>query len=324
MTGGYELAAVILLGYLMDLVLGDPRWLYHPVRLMGRMITGTEQVIRRLCGKSEKALLTGGFFLVVFVLLETAVFFGGILWAARRISVQAEFVVSVLMCWMLLAVKSLKTESMNVYEKLTGGTLEEARNAVSRIVGRDTGRLSAEQVAKAAVETVAENTSDGITAPLFYLALGGPLLGFLYKAVNTMDSMVGYKNDRYLYFGRAAAKMDDLWNFLPSRIAAVFMVAAAWLSGMDGRQAWRIFRRDRFCHASPNSAQTESVCAGALGVQLAGDAWYFGKRYEKPFIGDPGRPVTAEDIRKACRLMYVTAFLSAAAASGIRLLAAVL
>lgn len=315
-----ELAAILLSGYLLDLLFGDPRWIYHPVRLMGLMIGGTERLVRRFCGESEKALLAGGVFLVVFVLFETAFFFGGILFAAFTLNHMAGLFVSVFFCWQALAVRSLKTESMNVYRELKTGTLADARKAVSRIVGRDTKALTFEGVTKAAVETVAENTSDGVVAPLFYLALGGPLLGLLYKAVNTMDSMVGYKNDKYLFFGRAAAKLDDAANFLPSRLSALLMVAAAFLSGLDWRGAWRIFKRDRFCHASPNSAQTEATCAGALGIRLAGDAWYFGTLYKKPFIGDDRRPPVPEDIRLACRLLYWTAFLSAALCCGIQLL----
>ena len=186
------------------------------------------------------------------------------------------------------------------------------------IVGRDTKALTEEGVIKAAVETVAENTSDGVIAPLFYMLIGGAPLAFLYKAVNTMDSMIGYKNDRYLYFGKAAAKMDDVFNFIPARISAVLMIAAAFLCGFDGKNAWKIYRRDRRNHASPNAAQTEAVCAGALGVQLAGNAFYFGKLYEKPTIGDPLRPICREDIPAACRLMYAAAGLMLAAGVGIR------
>lgn len=315
-----ELAAILLSGYLLDLLFGDPRWIYHPVRLMGLMIGRTERLVRRFCGESEKALLAGGVFLVVLVLFETAFFFGGILFAAFTLNRMAGLFVSVFFCWQALAVRSLKIESMNVYRELKTGTLADARKAVSRIVGRDTKALTFEGVTKAAVETVAENTSDGVVAPFFYLALGGPLLGLLYKAVNTMDSMVGYKNDKYLFFGRAAAKLDDAVNFLPSRLSALLMIAAAFLSGLDWRGAWRIFKRDRFCHASPNSAQTEAACAGALGIRLAGDAWYFGTLYKKPFIGDDRRPPVPEDIRLACRLLYWTAFLSAALCCGIQLL----
>ena len=210
-------------------------------------------------------------------------------------------------CYQILATKSLKVESDRVYQEIQTGDIARARKAVSMIVGRDTKSLTEEGIAKAAVETVAENTSDGVTAPLMFLMLGGAPLGFLYKAVNTMDSMLGYKNEKNLYFGRVAAKMDDVFNYLPSRVSAVLMIAAAFLTGMDAKKAAQIYKRDRRKHASPNSAQTESVCAGALQVQLAGDAWYFGVLHKKETIGDPIRPVEAEDIKRAGRLMYVTA-----------------
>lgn len=215
------------------------------------------------------------------------------------------------MTYQILAVKCLKVESMKVYQSLTKEGIEEARKAVAMIVGRDTAVLDGTGVAKAAIETVAENTSDGVIAPMLYTALGGPVLGFLYKAVNTMDSMIGYKNEKYLNFGRTAAKLDDVCNYLPSRISAYLMIAAAYLGGSDfsGKGAYRIYKRDRRNHASPNSAQTESVCAGALGIQLAGDAVYFGKVVKKPHIGDDTRPVEYEDIRRANRLMYLTAWL---------------
>jgi adenosylcobinamide-phosphate synthase len=200
---------------------------------------------------------------------------------------------------------------MKVYYSLKNQTLEEARYAVSMIVGRDTQCLDEIGVSKAAIETVAENTSDGVVAPMLYTALGGPILGFLYKAVNTMDSMIGYKNDKYLYFGRAAAKLDDIVNFLPSRISAYIMIAASYFAGksFSCKGAYTIYKRDNRKHASPNSAQTESVCAGALGIQLAGDASYFGKIVHKPFIGDSLRKVEYEDIRRANKLMYMTAFI---------------
>ena len=187
------------------------------------------------------------------------------------------------------------------------------------IVGRDTKSLTEEGVVKAAVETVAENTSDGVIAPLFYMVIGGAVLGFAYKAVNTMDSMVGYKNKTYLHFGRAAARLDDAANFLPSRLAALLWIGAAGLAGFDGRGAWRIWRRDRFCHASPNSAQTESACARALGVQLAGPAWYFGEYYDKPTIGDDTRPVEPADILRADRMLYLAGFLALGLGLALRL-----
>ena len=309
----YELLIIIIAGFFMDQLLGDPEFLYHPVRLIGKLIQFLERLIRPAVGTSERGLIAGGALLAVLVCLCTGGAAWTLLFLARRLSPVCFYIVSVFTSYQLLAVKSLRTESMNVYRELKKGDLTGARKAVSRIVGRDTERLDMEGVTKAAVETVAENTSDGVIAPFFYLAIGGPVLGWVYKAVNTMDSMIAYKNDRYLYFGRAAAKLDDIMNFIPARLSAVFMIAAAFLFGMDGKQAGRIFLRDRFNHASPNSAQTESVCAGALGVQLAGDAWYFGKCYEKKTIGDRNRAVEPEDIRRANRLLYGTAYLMLAA-----------
>lgn len=192
------------------------------------------------------------------------------------------------------------------------------------MVGRDTAELSETAVIKATVETVAENTGDGVIAPLFWMVIGGPVLGFAYKAINTMDSMVGYKNDKYLYFGRCAAKLDDVVNYIPARLTALGMMAVASLLGFDSKNALRIWKRDKRKHASVNSAQTESTCAGALHIELAGNAYYFGKLYEKPFIGDSDRPIEREDIDRSCRLMYgVSVFLLVvftAAAFGISFL----
>lgn len=233
-----------------------------------------------------------------------------ILSAAYGYACQLGMTVESFMCYQILATKSLKVESDKVYRALKTEGIEQARKAVSMIVGRDTNSLMEEGVTKAAVETVAENTSDGIIAPLFYMMIGGAVLGFTYKAVNTMDSMVGYKNDRYLHFGTAAARFDDVVNYIPARLAAWFMILAATVTGMDWKNAAYIYRRDRFNHKSPNAAQTESVMAGALKVQLAGNAWYFGKLYEKPTIGDPIRRIEAEDIRRAHTLLYATAVLA--------------
>ena len=216
--------------------------------------------------------------------------------------------------------KGLRTESMRVFHCLVQGTLEEARAAVSRIVGRDTRNLTGEGVVKAAVETVAENFSDGVIAPLFWLFIGGPPLALCYKAINTMDSMIGYKNRKYLYFGRAAARLDDAVNYLPSRLSALLLISAARLTGQNARSAWRVWRRDRRNHASPNSAQTESVMAGALEIQLGGPAFYFGEYHEKPTIGDPVRDVEPEDIIRANRMMYTGGFLGLLLLGGIRFL----
>ena len=313
MTYRLELLAVIVLGYLLDQVLGDPHWLYHPVRIIGAYISILEKGIRKVFGDGERALLAGGIVLVIFVTGTTAVVSGGILYACGRIAPWLKFLASVILCYQLFAVKSLKVESMKVYRELKKDDLAAARHAVSMIVGRDTERLDMAGVTKAAVETVAENTSDGVVAPLFYMAIGGPVLGWVYKAVNTMDSMVGYKNDKYLYFGRAAARLDDILNFIPARLCAWVMIFASYLPSknheFDGPHAKEIFLRDRFNHASPNSAQTESACAGSLRIRLAGDAWYFGKLVKKKYIGDDLRPVETEDIPRANKLLYRTSWI---------------
>ncbi|HIX76036.1 MAG TPA: adenosylcobinamide-phosphate synthase CbiB [Candidatus Fusicatenibacter merdavium] len=304
--------AALLTGYILDLLFGDPRQIYHPIRIIGNLISVLEKGIRKVFPKTPGGELAGGVVLVLLTVGISTVVPAVLLAIAAWIHPAVYWALASFWSWQILATKSLKTESMKVYAPLKAGDLPAARYAVSMIVGRDTERLSEEGVAKAAVETVAENTSDGIVAPLIFLAIGGPALGFLYKSVNTMDSMVGYKNDKYLYFGRAAARLDDLLNFFPARISAWLMIAAAAVLGMDGRNAKRIYLRDRHNHASPNSAQTEAVMAGALRVQLAGDAWYFGKRYEKPTIGDPFRSVEPEDIVRANRLMYLTSFFALA------------
>lgn len=308
----YTLPAVVL-GFLLDLLLGDPRFLYHPVRVIGKMITGFEKMLRALFPKTKGGERTAGVVLVIFVTgISTFVPAVVLYLLYYKVHPAAGFLLETFWCYQLLATKSLKDESMAVYDRLVNGTLPEAQKAVSMIVGRDTENLSAQQVTKAAVETVAENTSDGIIAPLVFMMIAGAAGGFFYKSINTMDSMVGYKNDKYRYLGTAAARLDDVVNFIPARLAAWLMIGGSFLLGMNGRQAKKIYRRDRFAHSSPNSAQTESVTAGALEVQLAGNAWYFGKLHEKPTIGDDIRPIEPEDIPRANRLLYVTAVLAVA------------
>ena len=302
----------LLAGCLLDVILGDPHWAPHPVRAIGALIAGLEKLLRRLFPKTPRGERAAGLVLVVLVLGISTGVTVGILLLCSLVSPWLRFAVEILLSYQCLAARSLRDESMKVYRSLKTGTLQEARHAVSMIVGRDTERLDETGVAKAAVETVAENASDGVIAPLIFLAIGGAPLGIFYKAANTMDSMVGYQNDRYRYFGTCAARWDDVLNFIPARLAGAFMCLAAPLVGQDGRNAWRIFRRDRFNHKSPNSAHTEAAAAGALRVQLAGSSYYFGKLVEKPTIGDDLRPVEAEDIRRANRLMFATAFLSLA------------
>lgn len=308
----------VILGFILDLIVGDPHWLYHPIRLVGHLISGLEKLLRRIFPKTEQGeLIAGGFLLVLTAGITTAVAWG-LLLAAGLVHPCLRFALEVIMCYWVLATKSLKTETMKVYDALKEGNLKKARFAVSMVVGRDTEVLDDIGVTKAAVETVAENASDGVIAPLLFLMIGGAPLGFFYKAVNTMDSMVGYKNDKYLYFGRAAAKLDDVANYIPSRLAALLWIMAAAFTRNDAKGAWRIWRRDRRNHASPNSAQTESACAGALGVQLAGPAYYFGEYYPKPTIGDQLRPIEPEDILRADRMMYVASGFALAWGCAIR------
>ena len=303
--------AALIVGYGLDLLLGDPSFLYHPIRVIGNLIALLEKWLRKVFPKTPKGELAGGVFLVILVCLAGYGVPALLLFAAFKIHPVIGFLLEVLWCWQIPATKCLKDESMKVYQKLKENDLPGARYAVSMIVGRDTENLSETGVTKAAVETIAENTSDGVIAPLLFLALGGPALGFLYKSINTMDSMLGYKNDKYLYFGRCAAKLDDVANYIPARLSGWLMVAASAFVKMDVKNAAKIYRRDRRNHASPNSAQTEAAMAGALDVQLAGNAYYFGKLYEKPTIGDAIRPVEVEDIRRSNRLLYATAILGA-------------
>ncbi len=310
----------IICGFCLDLLLADPAWMPHPVICMGKAITSLEKFLRPWLPQTPQGELRGGILLAAAMPLGTLLVCGGACALADWLHPAAGFLIQVLWCWQALALRGLAAESRKVCRELSAGNLPAARQAVSRIVGRDTQSLTAEGVAKAAVETVAENFSDGVAAPLFYMLLGGAPLAMVYKSINTMDSMVGYKNSRYLYFGRAAARLDDAANFLPSRLAAFLWIAAAFLTGHNARNAYYIWRRDRRNHASPNSAQTESACAGALGVQLAGPASYFGKIYEKPTIGDPLRPVEPEDILRANRMLYVAGLLALLLGAGLRAL----
>ncbi len=311
-------ALAVLGGFGLDLLLADPAWMPHPVVGMGRAIAALEKRLRRLFPATPAGERAAGRVLAAALPLGTFALAAGALALAYRLHPAAGFALETLWCWQALALRGLADESGKVYVQLAKGDLPAARRAVGRIVGRDTGSLTAAGVTKAAVETVAENFSDGVAAPLFYLLIGGAPLGLAYKAVNTMDSMVGYKNKTYLHFGRAAARLDDAANFLPSRLAALLWIGAAGLAGFDGRGAWRIWRRDRLRHASPNSAQTESACAGALGVQLAGPAWYFGEYYDKPTIGDDTRPVEPADILRADRMLYLAGFLALGLGLGLR------
>ena len=298
----------LFLGIVLDAIVGDPYRLPHPIRAIGSLISGLEKKLyTEENAENSVRLQVRGSILVVLVIMITTIISAGLLIGSYLVNRYFGIIVEGVMTAYLLAAKSLKTESMKVYNELKNGDLIKARTAVSMIVGRDTQNLDEKGVAKAAVETVAENTSDGVIAPLLFAAAGGPVLGYLYKAVNTMDSMIGYHNDRYEFFGRTAAKTDDVANYVPARLSAFLMIFSTLFLGKkyNTGDSIRIFRRDRYNHKSPNSAQTESVMAGALGIKLAGDAYYFGKLVSKPSIGDELREITCEDIRLANRLMYV-------------------
>ncbi len=300
----YIIAAIpLILAFLLDLIIGDPYSMPHPIRLIGRMISTLEGKIRV---KFSKNLRKGGVIMALIVAVISTLIPLILLIICYKINLWLGAVVEGIMCFFLIAAKCLRLESMKVCRAAENGNIEAARKAVSMIVGRDTKPLDESGIIRAAVETVAENTSDGVTAPLFFMGIGGAPIGFFYKAVNTMDSMIGYKNEKYADIGRFAAKLDDVLNYLPSRLTAIIMVGISPILGLNTRNAFKIWRRDRRKHASPNSAQTESACAGALGIRLAGDAYYFGELHKKEFIGDELRKIECDDIRRANRLMYAT------------------
>ena len=310
----------VLGGFVLDALFGDPAWLPHPVVYMGKAISKLEKFLRPRLPKTPQGELLGGAIVAFCLPVGTFLLTGLVCWGAARLHPLLGLAVQMFWCGQALAARGLVQESTNVYKVLKKPDLPGARKAVSRIVGRDTAELTAEGVTKAAVETVAENASDGVIAPLLYMLIGGAPLALTYKAINTMDSMLGYKNEKYLYFGRVPAKLDDVANYIPSRLAGLLWVAAAALTGNSARGAWKIWRRDRRRHASPNSAQTESACAGALGVQLAGPAYYFGQYYPKLTIGDALRPIEPEDILRANRMMVAESILALAIGLGLRVL----
>ena len=307
-------------GFVLDALFGDPAWLPHPVVFMGKAIARLEGFLRPRLPKTPKGEVLGGAIVAFCLPVGTLLFTGAVCRGAARLHPLLGLAVQMFWCAQALAARGLVQESTNVYKELIKPDLPAARRAVSRIVGRDTAALTAEGVTKAAVETVAENASDGVIAPLFYMFLGGAPLALTYKAINTMDSMLGYKNEKYLYFGRVPAKLDDAAKYLPSRLAGRLWVVAAAFTRNDAKGAWKIWRRDRRRHASPNSAQTESACAGALGVQLAGPAYYFGQYYPKLTIGDALRPIEPEDILRANRMMYVASSFALAWGCALRAL----
>ncbi len=299
----------LVLGFCLDLIIGDPRSFPHPIRFIGNLISGSEKVLRRVFAKTKWGEIFAGAFLVFIVISVSAGIPLAIIIIANNINPWLSLFVQTIMCYYVLATKCLKDESMLVYHPLKAKDTQKAREAVAMIVGRDTSILDDEGITKAAVETIAENAADGVIAPMIYTAIGGPVLGFAYKAINTMDSMVAYKNEKYINFGKVAAKLDDIANYIPARVGALLIVLAAFVCGFDGKNAFKMWRRDKRKHASPNSAQTEAAMAGALNIQLAGDAVYHGKLHKKQTLGDANRKIEIEDIKRANKMLYTTAFL---------------
>lgn len=315
-----ELVYVVLLGFLIDLILGDPPWMPHPVIYIGRLISLCEKILRKVFPKTERGEIIAGFFLTVTVIGISTVLPYFVLYCFEYVNPWIKYALEVFWCWQIFASKSLAKAAKQVRNEIEKNDIKEARKYVSYIVGRDTQALDFKQIIKAVCETVAENTSDGIIAPMFYLIIGGVPMGFFYKAGNTLDSMVGYKNEKYLNFGKVSAVFDDILNFIPARITGFVMCIASFLCGLNGKNAFKIFFRDRRNHVSPNAGNPESACAGALGVELLGDASYFGKVYKKKTIGDALKEIENSDIEKTNRLMYASAVLSLILMAGIRAL----
>ena len=302
-----EILIAAIIGFILDLIFGDPHWMPHPIILIGFFISKGEKIVRKIIPKKE---FLGGMILTIFVVGISFIIPFGILFAAGSINIYLKIAIESIFIYQIMATKSLRTESMRVYKYLKKNDILNSRKYLSWIVGRDTENLNESQIVKATVETVAENTSDGVIAPLIYVMIGGAPLGFMYKAINTLDSMIGYKNDKYLYFGRFAAKLDDIANFIPAIVASYIMILGSFVMRLDYKNAIKIYRRDRHNSSSPNSAKTEAVTAGALQVQLLGDAYYFGKLVKKKTIGDDIRPVKIQDIITVNNLMYATSILS--------------
>jgi len=302
--------AALAIGFGLDALIGDPPNLPHPIRAIGKLIDLEERLLRESFPATPETERKIGALMTADVTNTSVVATVVLLHLLKRIDLRLALLGEGVICYYMLAARSLLDESMKVYTALETGTIEDGRKAVSMIVGRDTACLDEAGVVRATVETVAENTSDGVVAPMLYAAIGGAPAAVAYKAINTMDSMVGYKNERYLNFGRASALVDDVVNFIPARVSGLLMCAAASLAGFDGAGAVRVFARDRLAHTSPNSAHTEAACAGALGLQLGGGNYYFGTYVDKPTIGDATRPIERADIKRANRLMYATAALT--------------
>lgn len=312
-------AIAVAIGFILDLILADPAWIKHPVIIMGDGISFLEKNLRKIFPTTDKGEFVAGVVMATILPLTVLVVTTSVCMLAFIINPILCIVVEAIWCWQAFSMKGLKDESMRVFRCLESGDLKKSQKAVGRIVGRDTSQLDERGVTKAAVETVAENFGDGVMSPLVFMIIGGAPLAMMYKSINTMDSMVGYKNERFLYFGKAAAKLDDFVNYIPARIGGIVWVIGAMISGYDYRNSWKIWKRDRLNHASPNSAQTEAACAGALGVKLAGPAYYFGEYYNKPYIGDSIKDIRYENIKDANRMMYCAGIFAVVIAICIRI-----
>ncbi len=312
----------LVCAYLLDLLIGDPHWLYHPVRLIGAWIHGLEPILRRWTGggRANTRPIRERWAGIILAGATTAVSFGAV-WLMLRLALWlggavGYHLLNIYLIYTALATRCLAVEAVKVRQALSGLDLTAARQQLGMLVGRETTNLTEPEVIRAVVETTAENTVDGVIAPLCYAVLGGcfgmaaPLV-YAFKAVSTLDSMVGYKNERYQYFGWASAKLDDGANFLPARLTGLLIPCAAGLLGFDSRQSFRTMLRDRRCHDSPNCAYPEAAVAGALGIQLGGANVYFGRIVAKPTLGDPLKPLEAGDIGATVKLLYVTSLLGA-------------
>ncbi|MGL5650901.1 MAG: adenosylcobinamide-phosphate synthase CbiB [Paraclostridium sp.] len=299
---------VMVIAYLLDLIIGDPYSFPHPVRFIGDLIRFTEGKIRKIF-KSKNQLKIGGFLLWTITVGFTALVTGLILNLLCINNIFYVIIASIIL-YTTLSTKCLADEAKKIYEVLKTGDIEKSRKQLSYIVGRDTTSLSENEIIRATVETVAENTVDGIISPMMYGFIGGPVLAMAYKAINTLDSMVGYKNEKYGDIGFASAKIDDIANFIPARITPFFMMIASFILGFNSKKSIKIAMRDRKNHKSPNCAYAEGAVAGALEVQLGGTNMYFGEKVYKPTIGDKDRELEAEDILRTNKIMYLTSFIA--------------
>lgn len=291
-------------GYVLDLLLGDPAWLYHPVCIIGKYISFAEKRLRARGGDLRKSAVL----LTASTVLLTMLVVGVILWSLSLLGRWPLFVGMALLDWMGLAITSMAKEARGVAKALRKGVAA-GRTQVARIVGRDTSALNEQEIIKATIETVAENTTDGVISPMLYAALGGPVLLWGFKAASTLDSMVGYLDEKYRDIGWSSAKLDDVFNFIPARITAMLLCLAALPARLDAKNALRIVRRDHANHLSPNCAWSESAAAGALHIQLGGTHLYFGKPVEKPTIGNDDRPARVQDIGAVNRLLYIASLM---------------